>query len=351
MTNHSNGQSPQSSIQSDVYNLVKSSVGWRKHPTTDVVRAWGNDRLDLLQRMTTNDVLKLSGTNTSGVGVQNVLLTDKARIIDVFTVLARQDDVLMLFSSGMGEQIIQWLDKYTFIDDFQTQNLSADYASFLVFGVRSLQLLEELTGASLIDMRQSSWQKAHIQDISEVIVVRQQPLCGFCYTVLVPKAHEEAFCKILSDVEGIAEVDDTTFETLRIESAWGKLGTEWTDERNPLEAGLVGLVDFKKGCYIGQEVIARLDTYNKVKVRLSGFVSETPIPAQAHFFDESGGKPTDIGAVSSTNFSPELGRYIALGYIRSQFANPGATVQAITTHENGTQTAQTLEIVKLPFVM
>lgn len=345
MTNHTNGQSPQSTIEKDTYALAKNSVGWRKHPI-DILEARGNDRLDLLQRMTTNDVLTLKGTNTSGTGAQNVLITDKARIIDVFTVLARQESVLLLFSGGMGDKVIQWLDKYTFIDDFQARNVSAEYASFLIFGVRSMQLLEELTGASLLDMRLSSWQNITIQGSIDAVIIKQQPLCGFCYTLLVPKAHETTLCDILNALEDVAEVDDSTFDTLRIEAAWGKLGAEWTEERNPLEAGLVGLVDFKKGCYIGQEVIARLDTYNKVKVRLSGFVSDTPIPQNARFFDESDGKRTEIGGVTSSTFSPELGKHIALGYIRSAFANPDANVEASSEGYS----AQ-LTIVKLPFVM
>ncbi len=356
MTNLSNGQSLRSTEQSpensttsgvntDVYTLATSSVGWRKH-SLDIAIARGKDRLDLLQRMTTNDVLKLSGSDTSGNGAQNVLVTDKARIIDVFTVLARENDLLMLFSHGLGEKALQWLDKYTFIDDFQTEDVSAEYASYLVFGARSLQLLEELTGASLLDMRQSAWQKVSIAGGTEGIIIKHQPLCGFCHILLVPKAHEEALCTILRGLEDVAEVDDATFETLRIESAWGKHGAEWTDERNPLEAGLVGLVDFKKGCYIGQEVIARLDTYNKVKVRLSGFVSNAPIPKDARFFDDSEGKHTDIGGVTSSTFSPECGLYIALGYIRSAFANPDAAVNA---EREGY--SEQLTIVKLPFVM
>ncbi len=345
MTNHTNKQSPQSITEHDVYTLAKNSVGWRKHPI-DIVEVRGNDRLDLLQRMTTNDVLALKGTDISGTGAHNVLVTDKARIIDVFTVLARQESALLLFSSGMGEKAIQWLDKYTFIDDFQAHNVSGEYTPFLIFGVRSMQFLEELTGASLLDMRLSSWQKVTIQSDIDAILVKQQLLCGFCYTLLVQKAHETALSDILSALEDVAEVDDSTFETLRIEAAWGKLGAEWTDERNPLEAGLVGLVDFKKGCYIGQEVIARLDTYNKVKVRLSGFVSDRPIPHNARFFDESDRKRTDIGGVTSSTFSPELGKHIALGYIRSAFANPDASVEASSEGYS-----EQLTIVKLPFVM
>lgn len=334
-------------MNTTAYTTAKSSVGWRKYPV-DTVIARGNDRLDLLQRLTTNDVSKLIGSDTEGMGVHNILLTDKARIIDVFNILARNNDLLLLFSEGLGAKCCEWLEKYTFIDDFTTEQIGSEYASILVFGQGSVQLLEELADvSSLRETRLGSWHKAQIQGM-EVVLVKQQPLSEYCWLVLFPKAAEESMYELLRslDADMIAEIDDATFETLRIEAAWGKHGTEWTDERNPLEAGLVGLVDFKKGCYIGQEVIARLDTYNKVKVRLSGFVSDAAIPQNARFFDESDGKRTDIGGITSTTFSPELQKYIALGYIRSAFANPGASIEAVADGYSAR-----LEIVKLPFVM
>jgi tRNA-modifying protein YgfZ len=343
-----------------IYATAKSSVGWHIYPV-DTVIARGNDRLDLLQRMTTNDVSKLTSTETSGGGVSNVLLTDKARIIDVFTVLARQDHVMMLFSHGLGKKACAWLDKYTFIDDFTTENVSLNYASILVFGPRSAQLLEELTNTSLHDLHgtgsANAWKAASMLGF-DVIIVKQPPLSEQCFLLLIPYEARETFTSYLRTLENIAEVSAEMFETLRIEAAWGQHGTEWTDERNPLEAGLVSLVDFKKGCYIGQEVIARLDTYNKVKVRLSGIVSDAPIPANTRFYDaaeenSADGKRTDIGGVTSTTFSPELEKYIALCYIRSAFANPGGFVQANAeaSNEQSLGVYRQLEIVKLPFVI
>ena len=141
-----------STINLQAYTTAKNSVGWRKQPY-DVVRAKGNDRFDLLQRLTTNNVVGLTGSHEGGTGVQNILLTDKARIIDVFTVLPRENDLLMLFSAGMGTKAMDWFEKYTFIDDFVTENCTSNYASYLVFGVKALQCLEEISGCSLGELR------------------------------------------------------------------------------------------------------------------------------------------------------------------------------------------------------
>ncbi len=355
------------------YDIAKNSVAWCAYPL-DTVLGRGKDMLDLLQRLTTNDVTKLANPvnisspeqvslQSEGVGVQNILLTDKARIIDVFTILARPEAaqngtspayLQMLFSAGFGAKAAAWLDKYTFIEDAVAQDGSPEYASILIFGARSQQLLEELTGLKLQDFRHNAWKDALLSSIP-CTIIKQAPLCGYCYVLHFPRAVEASVYELLRGLSenaenGVCEIDAETFETLRIEAAWGKHGAEWTDERNPLEAGLVGLVDFKKGCYIGQEVIARLDTYNKVKVRLSGVVSDKAIPPNARFFDETDGKRTDIGGVTSSTYSPELQKYIALGYIRTAFANPGASIDAAL--EDGTSGyAERLEIVKLPFVM
>jgi tRNA-modifying protein YgfZ len=310
--------------------------------------------LDLLQRMTTNNVLPLKAVReagtVSGMGTQTVVLTEKARMLDVCTVLARENDVLMLCSEGKAVEIMAWLDKFIFVDDVQLTDTSATFGAVMVMGPRSPQLLAELTGNSVQDLRGCDWQEVILREefggIS-MMVVKQPPLCELCYILLFDASHQHSVEAVLLGLgNDVPVLSEHTFEVLRIEAAWGKSGTEWTDQYNPLEAGLVGLVSFTKGCYIGQEVIARLDTYNKVKMRLSGFIAAEPIPEGARFFDDNAAVPTVIGTITSSAYSPELAKYIALGYIRSNFANPGTSVFA-TTEERQIST----EIIKLPFLM
>ncbi len=342
------------SSYNQAYAVAKTSVAWKPHPV-GILRAWGNERLDLLQRMTTNNV----STVKAGEGVQTVFITDKARIIDVATVLERENegkpDVLMLLSDGMDERIAAWLDKYTFMDDFTIENLTAQCASLLVFGPRSAEFLAQLTGVELPEvqgLRLNHWKTLSVPASGlPVMLVKQPPFCELCYLLLMRKDDESAVLAALRSYGDQApEIDEHTFETLRIEAGWGKLGAEWTDAHNPLEAGLVSLVDFRKGCYIGQEVIARLDTYNKVKVRLVGFTAAQEIPVGAKFWDETAttasASGAEIGSITSAAYSPELGTFIALGYLRTAFASPGVIMEAVFGDEK-----LTVEVVKLPFVM
>jgi tRNA-modifying protein YgfZ len=360
------------------YSLAKSSVAWCAY-AVDILTAHGADRTDLLQRMTTNEMKPLAtSTNTksntgdenrANIGIQTVFVNDKARIVDVTTVVALEHTHRIICSSGMADTLSAWLEKYTFIDDFRTTNDTPNIASFLVFGPRSLQLLNECTGVDLRELRVHHAANVSLQTAQnhgcEAMIVKQPTLCDFCWLVIVEAAQAEQFRALMRsfneegsgrvgegvgdgtyDSERVGEVDAATFDTLRIEAAWSKLGNEWTDANNPLEAGLVTAVSFTKGCYIGQEVIARLDTYNKVKVRLVGFTSSNAIPAESTFWDEADGKRTAIGSVTSSAYSPDLQMHIALGYIRSQFANPGASVEATFG-----ETVQQVHIVKLPFVL
>ncbi|MCS6808522.1 MAG: glycine cleavage T C-terminal barrel domain-containing protein [Bacteroidota bacterium] len=340
------------------YTTAKSVVGWRRHQY-DIVRVTGRDRFDLLHRMTTNNVVSLNTSSSThvGLGIRNVFLTEKARIIDVCTMLAREEEILLILSAGMAANIIAWLDAYTFIEDFRTDDITVQYVPFLVFGAQAVSFIEELAKVPLDRMRVASWLNATVeyslQKIEHIILVQQPPLCTSCFLLLVPAEHAAVCEKMLQTIDSIAAVGDDVFEVLRIEAGWGKHGAEWTSERNPLEAGLIGLVDFTKGCYIGQEVIARLDTYNKVKMRCMGLRADTPIHLNMRLVDTSDAKhePENIGIVTSTAYSPELQQYIALGYVRSQFANPGVRVLARSIDDNATEQYSEIEIVALPFLV
>jgi len=387
-----------SDAELQAYRAAKHYAAWRDMSAAEqqlgILALRGSDALDLLQRLTTNDLSKLTvpaaanGIATAGEGAQTVFVTEKARILDVATVLVRQcqseqqaqgkqqgkqQDLLLLLSNGQAEPILQWLDKYTFIDDVHISNATNQYAQIMLMGPRSPQVLNNLTRTDFLedpqfgDLRVHHWKTSRIGG-SEVIVVKQPTLCELCYLLLVPVEEIAQVRAVFQQLNGIGnelregaaaqsvpQISEAVFETLRIEAGWGRWGAEWTLEHNPLEAALVSMVSFTKGCYIGQEVIARLDTYNKTKVHLVGFVADEPLPVGAQFFDETAknnhgntgsGVASGVGSVTSATFSPELDKYLALGYLRTAYANPGVQMQA-----RAADTSITATIVKLPFVM
>jgi folate-binding protein YgfZ len=135
------------------------------------------------------------------------------------------------------------------------------------------------------------------------------------------------------------------YEAVRVEAGFPAWGSELNEEMNPLEAGLDASIHWNKGCYIGQEVIARLDTYHKVQRHLVGLRFDTasaPPAARAQVFASG----EAAGWVTSSIVSPALGVPIALAYVRASHAAPGTAVQVGSPAGGGAGAS----VVPLPFV-
>lgn len=135
-----------------------------------------------------------------------------------------------------------------------------------------------------------------------------------CYSILL-KSETGDFAKEFTQRNGIVG-DNLLFQTVRIEQGVPWPGLDLTADINPLEAGLEKFISFQKGCYIGQEVIARLDTYRKVKAHLRGVLFDYPEPAGSPgIFKADDG--TEAGYLTSDCFSQTIGKRIGMGYIKT----------------------------------
>jgi folate-binding protein YgfZ len=116
-------------------------------------------------------------------------------------------------------------------------------------------------------------------------------------------------------------VGEEAYNIYRIEQGLPIAPHELNDEYNPHEAGLVDYIDFNKGCYIGQEVIARLQTYSKVQRKLVGVKFSDPIVSNnGRIILEDNG--AEVGTVTSSAISHKLGSPIGLAYIKNSHLKP-----------------------------
>ncbi len=310
-----------------------------------IVSAAGADRLDLLHRLSTGNI----GSLKPGKEGTTVLTTEKGRIIDVLRVIARQDAILLLLEGKDTERVRSWIDKYTIMDDVTTTDCSQEYALFGLYGLTAGSVPQKLFSQP---QPESGSVLSVDFDGEEVLFVRDTGLGGpGGLLALVPDHRAELFAQALSDA-GIVTVDEETRQTLRVEAGRGEVGGELTEEYNPLEAGLVSHVSFTKGCYIGQEVIARLDTYDKVKRRLIGIrfdveEADTQVPAEGRELvikDVVENEP--VGKVTSLALSPQFG-LIGLGYVRSAYAVP--EMEVVAGIEGSEEEPMRGRLVMLPF--
>jgi folate-binding protein YgfZ len=155
---------------------------------------------------------------------------------------------------------------------------------------------------------------------------------------------EAAWSFLQREIEqfGGTVIDDETYNLLRIEAGIPIAPNELNDKHNPLETTLVQAISWTKGCYIGQEVIARLDTYDKVQRHLMGFETSDTFQNGSLPISVANAEGEQIGEITSLEFSPSLQKSIGLAFIKTAFAIPGMDIKIGKEINPAT-------LVKLPF--
>ena len=225
----------------------------------------GEDRLNYLHNQSTNDFNSLK----SGEGCETVFVTSTARTIDLATTYVTEDAVLVIVSPNRRQHLAEWLDKFIFpFDKVEVADVSANYALLTLIGPQSDRVLSSLGVDKLSNLAPYNHQLITIDDV-EIRIGVGSDLALPGYNLIFPI---ENLDKILSSIceQKVQEIGDREWEELRISQGRPAPDQELTEDYNPLEAGLWQTISFEKGCYIGQETIARLNTYNGVKQRLWG---------------------------------------------------------------------------------
>ncbi|HEY9764329.1 MAG TPA: folate-binding protein [Trichocoleus sp.] len=229
-----------------------------------VIEVSDADRIRFLHNQSTNDFQILK----PGQGCETVFVTSTARTIDLVSAYLTEDAVLLLTSPGQDSRLIEWMDRYIFFADKVTlKNLTGAIAVFSLMGPSSQALLNQLGVANELE-QPGSHQLVSVGEIDVRIAVGSGlALPG--YTLLVSAQQAAALWQKLVTV-GAIPAGEAVWNQLRVQQGRPVPGAELTEDYNPLEAGLWQTISFNKGCYIGQETIARLNTYQGVKQQLWG---------------------------------------------------------------------------------
>lgn len=289
-----------------------------------------SDRLRFLHNQSTNDFEQLR----SGQGCDTVFVTSTARTIDLATAYVTEDAVLLLVSTSRRQYLIDWLDRYIFFaDQVKLQDVTSETAAFSLIGSNSDALLEQLGVSSIIGQPYATHQLVQLADV-EVRVAVGSGLATPGYTLIVP-AEKAANVWSFLVAAGSVPMGERVWEVLRIQQGRPVPERELTEDYNPLEAGLWQTLSFNKGCYIGQETIARLNTYKGVKQYLWGIRLHAPAEPGSVITvgEEKVGKLTSYTDTENGAFG--------LGYIRTKAGGAGLQVQVGET---------TGEVVDVPFL-
>ncbi|MDB9312233.1 folate-binding protein [Spirulina sp. CS-785/01] len=281
-----------------------------------LIQLTGEDGLQFLHNQSTNDMKRLQ----PGQGCDTVFVNSTARTIDLTSVYVTEDAVFLLISPGQTESMLQWLDRYLFpMDRVELKDISEENAIFSLMGEASEELLPKLGAEALQGQTEGNHAPFTLGEVTGRITVGSG-LATPGYTLIVPKTGASPVWEALEQL-GAVSMSQDAWETLRIQQGRPLPNHELTEDYNPLEAGLWRAISFDKGCYIGQETIARLNTYKGVKQRLWGIKLEQPVTPGTEIYSE--GKK--IGVVTSCREGDD-GTF-ALGYIKTKAGGEGLNVQ------------------------
>ncbi len=277
--------------------LTAGALAWDARDRARL-RVTGADARALLHRLSTNHVDALA----KGDGRLNALLTDKGRIVDVVHHLDRgEDGVLLLGSRGRGPSLLAWLDRYLFTEAVELADLSGAGSCAEVAGARAGAVVDALVpGAAAL----APW--AFVERGGRVVVrgfdrvdASGARVPGFV-VVELERPDAQAALGALTDA-GAEPIDAAAAEALRVAAGVPGEAGELVDAFNPLDLALHDAIHWAKGCYIGQEVIARLDTYAKQGKQLVGLVLDDATRARLRAGDPLLLEGKAAGAVTSVS--------------------------------------------------
>jgi folate-binding protein YgfZ len=319
-----------------------------------LLEATGRDRIDFLNRFLTNQLLGGDGKIplVSGAGAYAFLLNNKGRIVADMNILERGDRTLLETDARNIAAVQDILQKHIFSENVEFKSLIETSHQIALHGPGSAEVLQHLLGdASRMEILGSTTAKL---DDADAVIWRDDP-CGVPgYNIIVPSELAAGiWMKVLSAFpprepgkRQVRPAGWAVFNTARIEAGRPLFGIDFDDTVLPAETGqLQRAVSFTKGCYLGQEIVARMHARGQLARRIVGIkMREDALPiAGAPILDD---KRNQIGGITSSTISPILSNAaVCLGLIKTAFSAVGTQIQ-IAAEGAFRQGA----VVELPFV-
>lgn len=288
--------------------------------TAGYVRVSGADQTAFLQRQTSNDLKLLE----PGQPLLNVLTSPTARILDVLYLLQSSDEggeamIDAITLPGRGAETSGFLkSRIFFMDQVAVRDISAEIAQIDLIGPQASAVLQK-AGAAQIPTA-NTIVATTIQEIS-LRILNPEPAFGLGYRLLVTQKGSEKLLQGLAEA-GATPLAAESYLILRVEAGLPEADYELTSEYTPLETGLELTVSDNKGCYTGQEILARQVTYDKVTQRLCGLYLEEPRNSGERVWFE--GK--SVGTLTSSVRSPRFGA-IGLAILKRPHHTPGTALR------------------------
>jgi aminomethyltransferase len=319
----------------DEYQALRLSCGVADRSWSDTLELIGEDRVRFLNGMVTCDV----AAPGAGEGTYGFFTDAKGKVLADVAVLVSDDRLLLELPPGSGEPIARHLQKYIITDRVEIREL--DDQAFAISGPTAGLCLDRLAAG---EVPREDWRHGRRHLFGCDVDICSHPRLGAPgFVVRVARADSEAlFSALAGHQEGseFAPVGHRAMEQVRVEGGFAIPGIDLDPRALPQETGWIDAVSYTKGCYLGQEIVARVHYRGQVNRHLRGLCfesTEPPEPGAAVGYEGE-----TVGFVTSPVMSPELGQPIGLSMIHRKAFEPTTWVEVEGVGE--------AEVTELPFV-
>ena len=281
------------------YDFIRSGGSGFYEQKRGLIAVWGKEAVQFLNGLVTNDVAKLEENSPMSAAFPNA----QGRLLAIVRVLKSGDKLLFETEAATHEKVYNNLFRFTYAGDFFVEDLSEKYRYFEVQNRKS-----EVRSQNTIEFE-----------------------TNFGADCFVPNEAAESFVGELK-ARNAVEISDELYEVLRVENGVPLYGVDMSEATIVPEIG-DETISYNKGCYIGQEIIARIHFRGHVAKRLTGLILSEPSAlaggsnAQLQNAELKSPDGKNAGKITSAVFSPKLGKIIALGYVRYDYLADGTELK------------------------
>ena len=301
------------------YRALRVGAGLFDASARGKLRVTGSDRARFLHGMVTNRVDGLEEGESN-----HAAMTDpRGNTLADLWIHDRGDSFLLETEPGLQEKVAANLDRYLIADDVLIEDVTADFAIMGIDGPEAnARVMDVIQNASPSDLTPGRTVTLYHQG-AKVEVTAYDPADRAGFQLWIEPGRAVRLWTSLVEA-GARPVGFEALEILRIEAGIPRYGADVNERATPLEAGLFRAVDFNKGCFIGQETIAKMHYRGKPRKYLVGLLVERQTVAEPGTPILEGEK--EIGRITSCARSPALGQVIALGSVRRGFEVSGTVL-------------------------
>jgi len=285
----------------------------------------GKEHLRLLQGLVSNDVMKLE----KGHGIYATLLTVKGKVVSDMKIYKGEDYALVDLEPGMNSRIKEHLVRYKLSFRAEIEDLTGDNSLFHICGpgtVEFFRSLGELNTEKIGEMEELQFEEIKLGN-SQATIHRVDRTGEFGLDILAENRYAKDLWLIMTERGkdyGLKPFGLDSLEILRVEAGIPVFGKDFDESTIPIEAGLWDALSFEKGCYVGQEVIARIKWRGRVNWHLAGLVIESEdLPSKDDPIFVGDRK---IGRLTSPVYSYTIKKPVSLAYVRREYIEHGTEV-------------------------